>query len=289
MQKRFLLVSTTLLLTFLHNAGYATAEGVEMRSEPWQLFFQKPMSPSAEKIYDFNVFLLWIEGLITVFVLGLMAYICFKFTAKKNPTPSKTTHNALLEVLWTGIPVIILIVIAIPSLKILYFTDKIQTAEMTLKITGNQWYWTYEYPDHDGLTFDSNMLADEELKSSQPRLLSVDNPVVLPANTKIRLLMGSNDVMHNWAMPSLAIKVDTVPGRINETWTQINQVGDYYGQCSELCGINHGFMPIHIKALEKEAFEKWVVKAKKEFALNPKSSGKEQLRVAGTLHESSLE
>tara|TARA_B100000214_G_C23885968_1_gene589482 strand:+ start:146 stop:1006 length:861 start_codon:yes stop_codon:yes gene_type:complete len=283
MQKRFLLVATTLLLTFLHNAGYAMAEGVEMRSEPWQLFFQKPMSPSAEKIYDFNVFLLWIEGLITVFVLGLMAYICFKFAAKKNPTPSKTTHNALLEVLWTGIPVIILIVIAIPSLKILYFTDKIQTAEMTLKITGNQWYWTYEYPDHDGLTFDSNMLADEELKSSQPRLLSVDNPVVLPANTKIRLLMGSNDVMHNWAMPSLAIKVDTVPGRINETWTQINQVGDYYGQCSELCGINHGFMPIHIKALKKEAFEKWVVKAKKEFALNPESSGKEQLRLAGNI------
>ena len=283
MQTRFTLVFAAVLLSILQSTGLAAAEAVELRSEPWQLFFQKPMSPSAEKIYDFNVFLLWVEGLITVFVLGLMAFICFKFTAKKNPTPSKTTHNTLLEVLWTGIPVFILIAIAIPSLKILYFTDKTQTAEMTLKITGNQWYWTYEYPDHDGLTFDSNMLSDEELKNNQPRLLSVDNPVVLPANTKIRLLMGSNDVMHNWAMPSLAIKVDTVPGRINETWTQINQVGDYYGQCSELCGINHGFMPIHIKALGKEAFEKWVTKAKKEFALKPDGNEKDQVRLAGNI------
>ena len=267
-------------LTLLFGGDIALAEQVEMRSAPWQLFFQEPMSPSAEKIYDFNVFLLWVEGLITVFVLGLMAYICLKFRAKKNPTPSKTTHNTFLEVLWTGIPVFILIAIAIPSIKILYFTDKTQNAEMTLKITGNQWYWTYEYPDHDGLVFDSNMLTDDELKPGQPRLLSVDNPVVLPANTKIRLLMGSNDVMHNWAMPSLAIKVDTVPGRINETWTEINEAGDYFGQCSELCGVNHGFMPIHIKALPREEFANWVIKAKKEFASNGKIPPEGVIRLA---------
>ena len=268
------------VLILLLGVDIALAESVEMRSTPWQLFFQNPMSPSAEKIYEFNVFLLWVEGLITVFVLGLMAYICIKFRAKKNPTPSKTTHNTFLEVLWTGIPVFILIAIAIPSIKILYFTDTTQNAEMTLKITGNQWYWTYEYPDHDGLTFDSNMLTDDELKPGQPRLLSVDNPVVLPANTKIRLLMGSNDVMHNWAMPSLAIKVDTVPGRINETWTEINEAGDYFGQCSELCGVNHGFMPIHIKALPQDQFANWVNKAKKEFASNAKTTPERVIRLA---------
>ena len=270
------------VLILLLGVDIALAESVEMRSTPWQLFFQNPMSPSAEKIYEFNVFLLWVEGLITVFVLGLMAYICIKFRAKKNPTPSKTTHNTFLEVLWTGIPVFILIAIAIPSIKILYFTDTTQNAEMTLKITGNQWYWTYEYPDHDGLTFDSNMLTDDELKPGQPRLLSVDNPVVLPANTKIRLLMGSNDVMHNWAMPSLAIKVDTVPGRINETWTEINEAGDYFGQCSELCGVNHGFMPIHIRALPREQFANWIAKAKKEFASNVKATPKKLVHLANS-------
>ena len=249
-------------------ADLAMAEMVEMRSKPWQLFFQEPMSPAAEKIYDFNVFLLWVEGLITVFVLGLMAYICIKFNAKANPTPSKTTHNTPLEVIWTGLPILVLIIIAIPSLKILYFADKTQDAEMTLKVIGNQWYWTYEYPDHDGLTFDSYPVSDDDLKKGQPRLLAVDNPVVLPANTNIRLLLSSNDVIHNWAMPSLAIKLDNTPGRVNETWTHINKPGDYYGMCSELCGVNHSKMPIHIKALPKTEFNNWLAKAKKEFAAN---------------------
>jgi len=153
---------------------------------------------------------------------------------------------------------------------------------MTLKVLGNQWYWTYEYPDHDDLTFDSNLVPEEELKEGQPRLLSVDNPVVLPANTNIRLLLGSNDVIHNWAMPSLAIKLDTTPGRTNETWTHINKPGDYYGMCSELCGINHGFMPIHIKALPKEEFANWVVKAKKQFAHKKAPTNNDVMRVAQT-------
>ena len=280
MIKILAMVVSVYFLGLLVSVDMSLADTVEMRSKPWQVFFQDPMSPSAEKIYDFNVFLLWVEGLITLFVLGLMAYICVKFSAKRNPKPSKTTHNTLLEVLWTGIPILILIGIAIPSMKILYFTDKTQDAEITLKVIGNQWYWTYEYPDHDGLTFDSNLIPDEELKEGQPRLLSVDNPVVLPANTNIRLLLSSNDVIHNWAMPSLAIKLDTTPGRVNETWTHINKPGDYYGMCSELCGVNHGFMPIHIKAIPKEEFANWLVKAKKEFATNETKDNEIPVRLA---------
>ncbi len=280
MIKILAMVVSVYFLGLLVSVDMSLADTVEMRSKPWQVFFQDPMSPSAEKIYDFNIFLLWVEGLITLFVLGLMAYICVKFSAKRNPKPSKTTHNTLLEVLWTGIPILILIGIAIPSMKILYFTDKTQDAEITLKVIGNQWYWTYEYPDHDGLTFDSNLIPDEELKEGQPRLLSVDNPVVLPANTNIRLLLSSNDVIHNWAMPSLAIKLDTTPGRVNETWTHINKPGDYYGMCSELCGVNHGFMPIHIKAIPKEEFANWLVKAKKEFATNETKDNEIPVRLA---------
>jgi len=262
-------------------AGAALAEGVEMRSKPWQLFFQDPMSPTAEKVYDLNVFLLWIEGGITIFVLGLMVYIMIKFNAKANPTPSKTTHNTFLEVIWTALPILILVIIAVPSLKILYFADKTQDAEMTLKVKGNQWYWSYSYPDHGDFEFDSVIIPDDELEKGQPRLLSVDNPVVLPANTNIRLLLTSADVIHNWAVPSLAVKLDTTPGRVNETWTHINKPGDYYGMCSELCGVNHGFMPIHIKALPKEEFKKWLVTAKEEFASNNDKQTKDSpVRVA---------
>ncbi|MEK9725516.1 MAG: cytochrome c oxidase subunit II [Rhodospirillaceae bacterium] len=262
-------------------AGAAqAAEGYVARSAPWQIWFQKPMSPTAEAVYDLNVLLMWIEGAIVLFVLGLMAYIVIKFNRKSNPVPSKTTHNTLLEVLWTGVPILILIGIAIPSLKVLYFSDKTQDAEMTLKVIGNQWYWSYQYPDHGDLAFDSVMIPDDELKPGQPRLLAVDNPVVLPANTNIRLLYSSNDVIHNWAVPSLSLKMDNTPGRINETWTHINQPGDYYGMCSELCGVNHGFMPIHIKALSKEDFANWLVTAKQKFASKDAPKADAPLRLA---------
>ncbi len=247
-------------------AAAAAESGHVARSKPWQMWFQEPMSPSAEAIYDLNVLLLWIEGAIVLFVMALMAYIFIKFNAKANPVPSKTTHHTLLEVVWTAVPILILVAIAVPSLKALYFTDKVPNAEMTLKVQGNQWYWSYEYPDHGDVAFDSIILADDELKAGQPRMLSVDNPVVLPANTNIRVLLTSNDVIHNWGVPSLALKLDMVPGRTNETWVKINKPGDYYGMCSELCGVNHGFMPIHIKAVAKSEFPAWVAKAKVEFA-----------------------
>ncbi len=236
------------------------------RSEPWQMQFQSPASPVMERILDFHNIILILQVFIVVFVLGVMAFIIVRFNAKANPVPSKTTHNTLLEVIWSAVPFFILIVIAIPSLKLLYYSDKIEEAEMTLKVTGNQWFWTYTYPDLGELAFDSIIVPDDELKEGQPRLLAVDNPVVLPANTNIRLLFTSVDVIHNWAIPSLGLKLDMMPGRTNETWVHINAEGDYYGMCSELCGVNHGFMPIHVKAVSKAEFQAWVEKAKKEFA-----------------------
>lgn len=265
-------------LTFLL-AGQAMAE-VDMRSQPWQMWLQKPMSESAIWVHDLNLGLLILETVIVLFVLGLMVYILIRFSEKNNPVPSKNTHNTLLEVVWTAVPILVLVVVAIPSLKTLYFTDSNPDVEMNVKINGNQWYWSYEYPDHDEIAFDSVLIPEEDLEEGQHRLLSVDNPLVLPANTKIRFLIASNDVIHNFAMPSLAIKVDATPGRVNEVWTEINEVGDYYAMCSELCGINHGYMPIHIKAVSKEAFAEWVEEAKEEFADNSSSSQQKLIRLA---------
>jgi len=264
LKKLFALVPAVVLAAFAFGAN---AEMIG-RSRPWQMWLQKPMSPTAEGVYDFNVFLIWIETGIVVFVMALFAYILIKFNSKANPIPSKTTHNTLLEVVWTTVPILILVVISVPSLKLLYFADTTPDAEMSFKVIGNQWYWSYEYPDHDDLTFDSVMVEEADLQPGQPRLLTVDNPVVLPANTKIRLIMASNDVIHNWAVPSLGIKIDVTPGRSNETWVEIYEPGDYYGMCSELCGVNHGFMPVHIRAVSKDEFPDWVAKAKEEFASN---------------------
>lgn len=257
----------------------------DVRSAPWQMWLQEPASPTADRIVAFNAQLMVIETLIVIFVLGLMAYIAIRFNAKRNPTPSKTTHNTLLEVVWTVVPILILVGIAVPSLKHLYFADRIPEADMTLKITGNQWYWNYNYPDNGDFSFDSIIVADADLKEGQPRLLTVDNKVVLPVETNIRLLMTSNDVIHNWALPSLSIKLDTMPGRINETWTRIHEkyVGKtIYGMCSELCGVNHGFMPIAIEAVSKEDFEKWVKEAQQKFASDDtKTDDKVRLADAG--------
>ena len=268
MLKRLFTLVPAVVVGMFAVVGSALAEGYVARSKPWQMWLQEPMSPSAVMVHDLNVLLLAIEVAIVIFVLAIMVYCVIRFSEKNNPTPSKTTHHTLLEVAWTGIPIVILALIAIPSLKTLYFADHTPDAEMTLKVMGNQWYWSYSYPDHGDLEFDSVFVPDEELKEGQPRLLTVDNPVVLPAETNVRLLLSSNDVIHNWAIPSLAVKLDTTPGRTNETWVHINQPGDYYGMCSELCGVNHGYMPIHIKALPKAEFAAWLVKAKKEFSSN---------------------
>jgi cytochrome c oxidase subunit 2 len=204
--------------------------------------------------------------IITAFVFGLMAWIVIRYNKKRNPTPSKTTHNTLLEVVWTVVPVIILLVIVVPSFRLLYYTDRVEEADMTLKAIGHQWYWSYEYPDHGDFTFDALILEDDELEEGQPRLLATDTAVVLPVGAKIRLLTTADDVIHSWAVPALGVKMDSVPGRVNETWFQINREGIYYGQCSELCGTLHGFMPIMIEAVSQEDFDAWVVMAQEEYA-----------------------
>jgi cytochrome c oxidase subunit II len=255
----------------------------DVRSSPWQMWLQEPGSPTADVIVEFNVQLMVIETLIVIFVLGLMAYIAFRFSAKRNPVPSRTTHHVGLEVAWTILPIFVLVGIAVPSIKHLYFADRTPDAEMTLKITGNQWYWNYAYPDQGNFTFDSLIIPENELKPGQPRLLSVDNKVYLPVETNIRLLMTSVDVIHNWAVPSLSIKLDTVPGRINETWTRIHEkyVGKtIYGMCSELCGVNHGFMPIAIEAVSKEDFAKWVAQAQAKYASDDPKADQQKVRLA---------
>jgi cytochrome c oxidase subunit 2 len=180
--------------------------------------------------------------------------------------PSRTTHHTLVEVVWTVVPVLILVVIAIPSLRILYYSDHVETADMTLKAIGHQWYWSYEYPDHGNFTFDALRKPDEELASGEPRLLATDLNVVLPVDTTIRLLITADDVLHAWAVPSFGVKRDAVPGRINETWVRIEREGVYYGQCSELCGRDHAFMPIAVEAVSKEKFQQWVSEAQSKFA-----------------------
>jgi len=246
-------------------AGFSAA-ALASQPVPWQTGFQNAVTPVMERINEFHNLLLVIIIAITIFVTALMIYVMWRFSAKNNPEPSKTTHNTLLEVIWTAVPIMILVVISVPSLKLLYFEDKAPNAEMTLKITANQFYWNYEYPDHGGFSFDATMVDAEDLKPGQPRLLTTDEAVVVPVNTEVRVLLAAADVIHAWAMPSFGVKTDAVPGRLNETWFKVTKEGTYYGQCSELCGSNHGFMPIMVKVVSKEDFAKWVVKAKVDYA-----------------------
>ncbi len=232
----------------------------------WQLGFQKAASESMREIVAFHdKLLLPIIIAISVFVLFLMLYACVRFRASANPNPSKRTHNVAVEVLWTLIPCLILIVIAVPSFKILYKQDAIPKADLTIKAIGYQWYWGYEYPD-ENIIFDSYMIEEKDLKANQPRLLAVDNEVVVPVNKVVKVLITANDVLHAWALPSFGVKRDAVPGRINETWFKAEKVGTYYGQCSELCGIKHAFMPITVKVVSEDDYEIWLSEAREKFA-----------------------
>ena len=232
----------------------------------WQLGFQKPGSGHMQNIFDLHNFVLIMMTAITIFVLILLIYVAIKFRKSANPKPSKRTHNAILETLWTGIPVIILIFMAVPSFKLLYEQDVIPEADMTIKVIGHQWYWEYQYPEHNDLSFESYLVPEEELKEGEPRLLTVDNRLVLPVNKNIHVLVTAGDVLHSFAMPSLGVKKDAVPGRLNETWMRIDRPGIYRGQCSEICGTGHGYMPIVIEALSENEFAVWVNEAKNEFA-----------------------
>ena len=242
------------------------------KPEPWQMTFQEAATDNMTTITDFNNFLLILMTIITVFVLALLLYVMLRFNAKANPTPSKTSHNTLIEVLWTVLPIVILVVIAVPSFRLLYFQRVIPEVEITVKAVGYQWYWGYEYPDHGDFAFDSLMLNDDE-RGDQPRLLATDTAMVVPGDTTIRVVVTGADVLHSFAMPAFGLKIDAIPGRLNETWFKANKTGTFYGQCSELCGIRHAFMPIRIEVVEKEAFASWVEKAQEEYAEIDSSNG----------------
>ncbi len=233
------------------------AQAFADKPERWRFNLQEAATPVMEKIHELHDLIMIILTLIAILVLGIMAVIIYKFRASKNPVASKTSHHTMLEVVWTAIPVLILLVIAVPSFKLIFYVDKAKDPELTLKITGHMWYWSYEYPEHK-VAFDSNIIPDDQLKPGQLRLLEVDNQVIVPVKTTVRLLFTAVDVLHSWTVPSFGVKKDCVPGRLNEAWIYVEREGTYYGQCSEICGMKHGFMPIMVKVVSKEEFQKWL-------------------------------
>jgi cytochrome c oxidase subunit 2 len=280
---RLLTTKTTaraLLLLALGVIGIAaiTAAAGAAEPKPWQLGFQPPATPVKDRLSSFHDELLIIITLITIFVLGLLVYVMWRFNQQRNPVPSRTSHNTVIEMLWTVVPVLILVIIAIPSFKLMYYMDRVPNPEMTIKVTGHQWYWSYEYPDQGGLTFDSNIIPEDQLKPGQKRLLDVDNPLVVPEDTIIRVLVTGTDVIHSWFVPSFGVQEYAIVGRLNESWMKIEHAGTYYGQCNQICGINHAFMPIKVEALSKDAFQHWLGDAKKKFARHEDGTG--AVRVA---------
>ena len=237
--------------------------------QPWEMTFQPAATPIMREIDTLHHYILWIITTITLFVLVLLTYVILKFRAGKNPTPSRQTHNVLIEVLWTTLPVIILVGIAVPSFGLLYREDVIPKADFTLKATGHQWYWSYEYPDHGKFSFDSTMIPENQLKPGEKRLLEVSNRIVVPVNATVQVLVTADDVIHAWAVPAFGVKIDATPGKTNHTWFKVEREGVYYGQCSELCGTNHAFMPISVEAVSQQKFTEWVADAQKKFAATP--------------------
>ena len=253
-------------ILFIISNFFVTFEVLANQPKEWQLGFQNPASGGMRDIVNFHDnLLLPIIIAITVFVLFLMLYACVRFRASANPNPSKRTHNVLVEVVWTLVPCLILIVMAVPSFKVLYSQDEIPKADVTIKAIGYQWYWGYEYPD-ENIIFDSYMIEENDLKEGQPRLLAVDNEVIVPVNKVVKVLITANDVLHAWALPAFGVKRDAMPGRVNETWFKAERTGTFYGQCSELCGIKHAFMPITVRVVSEQEYLDWLEEAKIKFA-----------------------
>jgi cytochrome c oxidase subunit 2 len=234
---------------------------------PWEWTLQEAATPVMEYIIWFHNWLVGTITVITLFVLGLLIAVVVKFNAKANPVPSKTTHNTLIEVAWTLIPVLILVAIAVPSFRLLFLELDIPKADLTVKATGKQWYWSYAYPDNGKFEFDSLMSQEKK-----PRLLGVDNEMVVPVNKVVRVQVTGADVIHAFALPAFGVKIDAIPGRLNETWFKATKTGMFYGQCSELCGKDHAFMPIAVRVVSDQEFSSWVETAKKKFATNPANS-----------------
>ncbi len=260
--KRLIACAVTCVTLF---AGGASALAATGQPHPWEIGLQQGATPVMDDIIWFHDFLLWIIAAITLFVLALLVIVMIKFNARANPVPSRTTHNTAIELIWTVVPVLILVTIAVPSFRLLFYQLDIPKADVTVKATGKQWFWTYSYPDQK-FEFDSLMVQTKDLKPGQPRLLTVDNEMVVPVNKVVKVLTTGADVIHSFAVPSFGIKIDAIPGRVNETWFKAEREGTYYGQCSELCGRDHAFMPIVVHVVSEKDYAAWLEQAKKKYA-----------------------
>ena len=232
---------------------------------PWELGLQQSGSPVMDDIVWFHTYLVWLIAAIALFVLVLLAIVTVKFNARANPVPSRTTHNTFIEIIWTVVPVLILVAVAVPSFRLLFYELKVPAADLTVKVTGKQWFWSYSYPDSK-FEFDSLMVQDKDIKPGQLRLLSVDNEMVVPVNKVVHVLITGADVIHSFSVPSFGIKIDAIPGRLNETWFKAEREGMYYGQCSQLCGRDHAFMPIAVRVVSEKDYTAWLDQAKKKYA-----------------------
>jgi cytochrome c oxidase subunit II len=262
------------LLAWLGLAAGAQAQPVIGVPHDWQMGFPASYTPVMAKVAALHDLLLVIISLISAFVLALLLYVMWRFHASRHPVPSTVTHNTVIEILWTILPILILVVIAVPSFRLLYYGDKAQDAAMTVKVTGHQWYWSYEYPDQGNLSIDSRILSEADrakLKPNEPRMLAVDQEMVIPSNTVIRVIGTAADSMHGWTVWGFGIKKTVIPGRLNEGWIEVPKEGIYFGQCSQICGQDHSYMPIAVRVVSKTEFDTWVAQKKKAAGLLPES------------------
>jgi len=272
--KRVLAVLAVAAIGITATAAIAWADA----PRPWELGMQAPATPVKDRLSAFHDELLVITFLIALFVLGLLLYVIVRFNQARHPVPTRTSHNTIVEMLWTVVPVLILVIIAIPSFKLMYYMDRVPNPDMTIKVTAHQWYWSYDYPDQGDVSFDSNIIPESDLKPGQKRLLDVDNPLVVPVDTVIRVYVTGTDVIHSWFVPSFGVQEYAVVGRLNESWMKVEHPGVYYGQCNQICGVNHAFMPIKVEAVAKDEFQRWLADAKKKYAHHDEGGG--AVRVA---------
>eukprot|EP01012_Entosiphon_sulcatum_P008978 TRINITY_DN14950_c0_g1_i2.p2 TRINITY_DN14950_c0_g1~~TRINITY_DN14950_c0_g1_i2.p2 ORF type:complete len:285 (+),score=52.54 TRINITY_DN14950_c0_g1_i2:231-1085(+) len=275
--------ATTGLISLITGAALP---GLALAAQPerWELNLQPAVTPVAESIHNFHDLLLVIIITITVFVAGLLLYVMYRFRASANPNPSRTSHNTLIEVLWTVAPIMILVVIAIPSFRLLYFSDKAADAAMTVKVQGYQWYWAYSYPDAGDVTIESRIAArtEEEATDGKIRLLSTDNPMVVPVDTVVRVIVTSDNVIHSWAVPAFGVQKYANPGHANETWFKAEKTGTYYGMCQQICGSDHGFMPVEVKVVSKEEYAAWIAQQKAQAGIPSTSTNVASASAAAT-------
>jgi cytochrome c oxidase subunit 2 len=246
----------------------------------WETGMQAAHSPVEQGIHNLHALVTWLMVAVVIFVAALLLYVVYKFNAKRHPIASRTSHNTLLEVAWTILPVLILVVIAIPSFRLIYFEDRVRDADVTIKVTGHQWYWEYTYPDSDNIHFDSYMITEDQLQPGQLRNLTVDNQLVLPAGKNVRILTTGADVIHSFFIPSLGVQRYAIPGRTIETWVKIDEPGDYYGECNQICGTNHSVMPISVHAVTPEDYKVWLDQAKTKFASDDTAASRKFAAVA---------